>query len=245
MSFRRDAMWMRGSGRCRWRWKERLGILWACLLWMAVGHRQESDEVESVCRFSVEEGECTFVNHDSAEGVAAKKTCWDCGALWDGWRDPTTGMERLPPRKLTSESPYWQYMGRVLSLNCKGAVHVRTVFSRTEGSGCFKLTGETLGELSSSSIVRCELDLPPRSNPTLQDVASAQELNCTECSSCNKESTSCPLETGRWYSDTLEVWIPPSCPPLGWPLVPAVIRDAAPLTVHVAHFDASHARTDP
>jgi len=238
MALEGSQAWRCGSGRSGWRWKERLGILCGCLLWMAMVGVKGTSDVESACRFNDDEGECSFVHHASAEGIAAKKRCWDCGVLWDGWKDPETNQERLPPRKLTAETPYWQYMGRVLSLKCNGTVHVRTVFSRTEGNGCFKLTGETLGELSTASIVRCELDLPPRSSPTLQDMAQAQEVNCTQCSSCNQEDTSCPLETGRWYSDTLEVQIPRSCPPQGWPLTPAIIRDAAPLVVEVAQFEA-------
>jgi NAD-dependent dihydropyrimidine dehydrogenase PreA subunit len=99
----------------------------------------------------------------------------------------------------------------VISLACKGPVVVRSVFkvleqptlNPSEGSNCTFTVLDSMGmanDLSTSPVVRCELELPSTGGTEEQRALVAREGTCWVCGFCPKKG--CPNQIGRWYSDS-------------------------------------------
>ena len=185
---------------------------------------------------------CGFVLDGSPEDVkVASSVPIFAGTIWSGWYNSDAQKNEYPPVTHTGNPSYFQYLGRVLSLACRGPTTVSVVFKRLpEGKeGCLKLASVSMKNVS-TEISRCEVILPAGAKEDDDQTAARGETrNCVTCSTCTG-ATACPIQNGKWYKDTATFNIPDRCPPDDWPWAAAVIIDPG-VAVRIASFEAGSA----
>lgn len=140
------------------------------------------------------------------EDASTGGMCIWCGTVWMG--EPPLN---LPANLSLFGRSYFQQAGHVISLGCQGQVVVRAVLKilqqPDEGQGnCSYARLEDVSDSSAnaSSVIRCELLLPPPSyngETEVQRALRSQEVNCYKCGRCGA-GFGCPNQVGVWYSDT-------------------------------------------
>lgn len=194
------------------------------------------DRAKEYCESSDPPEVCDWVDNinDAREAFVFYTTVPFGGTVWTGWYDSAIGKERFPPRNVSGHFSYWQYLGRGLSLGCRGPIRVIAVLKKTGGreEACVQLSGENL---NSDNITRCELILPETYENEDEAAINAQETNCVTCSQCGGPGE-CPSEMGVWYKDIWEFDMPEKCPPFDGPSIPAIVIDPG-AEFRLAKFD--------
>merc|ERR1711920_847045 len=98
-----------------------------------------------------EEKTCDWVNRDAfspyqeGELVIANTGCWDCGDVWGGWYDATSGDLNYGPNAYLIADAQPKSFPRYLSLNCQDTVQVQAIFQLTDGDGTLSDAGLDVG----------------------------------------------------------------------------------------------------